>query len=147
VCSTTRTDLGQAIGADHVNDCTHEGPFDGERTYDLIVDTAGNRPVRVLRRGLAAAGTLVIVGGEHSGRWTGGVSRLQRATAMAPLVSQRITGLMATHRLEDPREVVELARSGVLRPVVDRTFPLAEVAEAIRYVRSGAARGKVVVEA
>ena len=73
VCSTAKTDLVRSIGADHVIDYTHDDFADGSRQFDLIVDTAGNRPLTVLRRALKPKGTLAIVGGEGGGRLTGGI--------------------------------------------------------------------------
>lgn len=143
VCSTTKLDLVRSIGADRVIDYTRDDFADG--TYDLILDTAGNRPLSHLRRALTPKGTLVIVGGEGEGRWLGGVDRLLRAVLLAPFVSQQLRGLVSTHRQDDLQFLRGVIEDGKVTPVIDRTYPLNEVADAIRYVHEGHVRGKVVV--
>ena len=145
VCSTAKLDLVRSIGADHVIDYKHDDFADGARQFDLILDTAGNRPVFVLRRALKPAGTLVIVGGEGGGRWTGGFERSLRASLLSPFVGQKLKGLMATERQEDLRYLAELIDAGAVTPVVDRTYPLGDTPDAIRYMHGGHARGKVVI--
>lgn len=145
VCGTTKTDLVRSIGADDVIDYTREDFADGARRYDLILDTAGRRPLPRLRRALTPRGTLVIVGGEGGGRWLQGTDRQLRALLLAPFVRQRLRVLMSAEREEDLRYCGELIEAGEVTPIVDRTYPLSEVPEAIRYLRGGHARGKVVI--
>lgn len=145
VCGTTKTDLVRSIGADDVIDYTREDFADGARRYDLILDTAGRRPLSRLRRALTSRGTLVIVGGEGEGRWLQGTDRQLRALLLAPFVRQRLRVLMSAEREEDLRYCGELIEAGEITPIVDRTYPLSEVPEAIRYLRGGHARGKVVI--
>ncbi|SFI23801.1 NADPH:quinone reductase [Streptosporangium canum] len=145
VCGTTKTDLVRSIGADDVIDYTREDFADGARRYDLILDTAGRRPLSRLRRALTPRGTLVIVGGEGEGRWLQGTDRQLRALLLAPFVRQRLRVLMSAEREEDLRYCGELIEAGEITPIVDRTYPLSEVPEAIRYLRGGHARGKVVI--
>ncbi|MFD8526687.1 NAD(P)-dependent alcohol dehydrogenase [Streptosporangium canum] len=145
VCGTTKTDLVRSIGADDVIDYTREDFADGARRYDLILDTAGRRPPSRLRRALTPRGTLVIVGGEGEGRWLQGTDRQLRALLLAPFVRQRLRVLMSAEREEDLRYCGELIEAGEITPIVDRTYPLSEVPEAIRYLRGGHARGKVVI--
>ena len=145
VCSTAKLDLVRSIGADHVIDYKHDDFADGARQFDHILDTAGNRPLSVLRRALKPAGTLVIVGGEGGGRWTGGFERSLRASLLSPFVGQKLKGLMATERQEDLRYLAELIDAGAVTPVVDRTYPLGDTPDAIRYMHGGHARGKVVI--
>lgn len=145
VCSSPKAELVRAIGADHVIDYTRDDPTDGTRRYDLILDVAGNRPLSRLRRALTARGTLVIVGGEGGGRWLGGVDRQLRALALSPFVPQTLRGMLAVGRADDLRFLRDLIEAGKVAPVVDRTYPLAEAAEAIRYLERGKARGKVVI--
>ncbi len=93
VCSTSKLDLVRSIGADDVIDYTREDFTDGSRTWDVIVDTAGRRPLRQLRRALTPKGTLVVVGGDGGGRWTGGFFRgMLRAPLVSLFVGQRLTG-------------------------------------------------------
>jgi len=145
VCSTTKTDLVRSIGADHVIDYTREDFADGRNRYDVIRDIAGNRSLSHLRRALAPEGTLVIVGGEGGGRWLGGIDRQLRAQLLSPFVRQKLGTWIATQPKEDLEALRELLEAGKVTPVVDRTFPLTEVPEAIRYLREGRARGKVVI--
>jgi NADPH:quinone reductase-like Zn-dependent oxidoreductase len=114
--------------------------------YDLIMDTAGNRPLSELRRLLTPAGTLVIVGGEGGkGRVLGGFQRSLSAYAISPFVRQRLKPLLSLPKLADLEALAGFLADGTLRPAIDRTFELSEVADAIRYLGTGQARGKVVV--
>ena len=145
VCSTSKLDLVRSIGADHVIDYTRDDVTDGSRRYDLIIDTAGNRPLSGLRRALAPKGTLVIVGGEGGGRWLGGLDRLLRASLLSPLVGQRLRGMLSGESLTDLRELAALIEARKVIPVIDRTYPLSDAADAIRYLAQGHPAGKVVV--
>jgi NADPH:quinone reductase-like Zn-dependent oxidoreductase len=146
VCGPTKVDLVRSIGADHVIDYTRENFADGARRFDLILDNAGRRPLSVLRRALAPRGTLVIVGGEGGNRWSGGFGRqILRAPLLSLLGSQSLLSLTADVCTRDLDVLRELIESGKVTPVIDRTFPLAQAPEAIRYVHDGRARGKVVV--
>ena len=146
VCSTTKVDLVRSIGADHVIDYTRDDFAQAGQRYDLILDTAGNRSLSHLRRALTPRGTLVIVGGEGGGRWLGG---FQRGIFWAPLLSlfvgQKLRPLVSKERKEDLEFLKELIEVGKVTPVIDRTYPLSEVPEAIRYLEEGHARGKVVI--
>jgi len=142
VCSGGKAELVRSIGADEVIDYTRT-ELTGR--YDVILDLAGNRSLRQLRRVLAPRGTLVIAGGEGGGRWLGGVDRQLRAQLLTPFTGQRMRGLLARQRVDDLSVLRELLESGQVTPVIDRTYPLVEVPEAIRYLRAGQARGKVVI--
>lgn len=145
VCSTGKTDLVRSIGADDVIDYRREDFADAGKQYDLILDTAGNRPLSVLRRALKPRGTLVIVGGEGGGKWTGGFERALRAAALSPFVGQQLKGLIASERAEDLRFLTGLIEAGKVRPVIDRTYALADAPAAIGHLRDGSARGKIVI--
>jgi NADPH:quinone reductase-like Zn-dependent oxidoreductase len=145
VCSGGKADLVRSIGADAVLDYTREKVTDGARRYDVILDLAGNRPLEQLRRVLAPRGTLVIAGGEGGGRWLGGVDRQLRAQLLSPFTRQILRALMSRQRLDDLLLLRDLLESGDVTPVVDRIYALSEVPEAIRYLRNGHARGKVVI--
>ena len=146
VCSTRNVDMVRSIGADHVIDYTREDFADGTIVYDLILDTAGNRSLSHLRRALAPAGTLVIIGGEGGGRWLGGFDRgVLRAPLLSLFVRQKLRPLVATVRNEDLQFLKELVEAGKVKPVIDRTYPLAEVPSAIRHFEEGHAHGKVVI--
>ena len=146
VCSTTKLDLVRSIGADHVIDYTREDFVDGAQLYDLILDTAGNRSLSHLRRALAPRGTLVIVGGEGGGRWLGGFDRqILRAPIRSLVVRQKLRPLVSKETSEDLLVLKELIEAGKVTPVIDRTYPLSEAPDAIRYLAEGHARGKVVI--
>ena len=145
VCSTTKTDLVRSIGADHAIDYTREDFADGQQHYDVILDTAGNRSLSHLRRALTPKGILVIIGGEGGGRWFGGTDRQLRAFMLSPFLRQKLRSLFSTVRKEDLHFLKELIEAGKVTPVIDRTYPLSEVPEAVRYLGGGHARGKVVV--
>jgi NADPH:quinone reductase-like Zn-dependent oxidoreductase len=146
VCSTSKMDLVRSIGADDVIDYTREDFADGARRWDLIIDNAGRRPLSRLRRALAPKGTLVIVGGDGGGRWTGGFFRgVFRAPAVSLFVGQRLRGLNSKLKREDLIALSELIEAGKVTPVIDRTYPLSESADAIRYLETGHVRGKIVI--
>jgi NADPH:quinone reductase-like Zn-dependent oxidoreductase len=146
VCSGAKADLVRSLGAADVIDYTRdEIDRDGPR-YDVVIDTAGNRQLRLLRRAMTARGTLVLVGGEHGGgRVLGGFDRQLRAPLASMFVGQRMVGLIAKERAEDLDAVSRLIDSGAVTPVIDRTYALAAAPDAIRYLAQGHAAGKVVV--
>src|SRR5439155_1037779 len=145
VCSAAKTDLVRSIGADHVIDYTHEDLADGDHRYDAILDIGGNNRLSHLRRALTPRGRLVIVGGETDGRWLGGTDRQLRAHLLSPFVGQKLGTFVASENAEDLMTLRELIESGKIAPAIDRTYPLSEVAAAIRYMLDGQARGKVVI--
>jgi NADPH:quinone reductase-like Zn-dependent oxidoreductase len=145
VCSTTKAEMVRAIGADHVVDYTQEDFAEGRRRYDLILDIGGNSSLSRLRRVLTPRGTLVIAGGEGGGRWLGGTDRQLRALALSPFVGQKLGTFVSSGNREDLIVLKDLIEAGKVTPVIDRTYPLDEAPEAIRYLQEGRARGKVVV--
>jgi NADPH:quinone reductase-like Zn-dependent oxidoreductase len=146
VCSSSKAELVRSIGADEVIDYTREDFTDGSRRWDLIVDMAGRRPVLQLRRALTPRGTLVIVGGDGGGNWTGGFFRgVFRAPFLSLFVGQTLRGLNAKQNREDLQTVAELIEAGKVTPVIDRTYPLVEAPQAIRYLEQGHPRGKIVI--
>jgi 2-desacetyl-2-hydroxyethyl bacteriochlorophyllide A dehydrogenase len=145
VCSTTKVDLVRSVGADHVIDYTREDFADAGKRYDLILDIGGNRSLSHLRRALTQQGTLVLVGGEGGGRWIGGMDRQLRALAISPFVRQRLRMLIAREHYEELESLTGLIEAGKITPVIDRTYALGDVPEAIRYLDQGHARGKVVI--
>jgi NADPH:quinone reductase-like Zn-dependent oxidoreductase len=146
VSSTSKRDLVRSIGADDVIDYTREDFADGSRHWDVIVDTAGRRPLRQLRRALTPKGTLVVVGGDGGGRWTGGFFRgILRGPLVSLFVGQRLRGLATKIVQEDLVTLTEMIEAGRITPVIDRTYPLIEAADAIRHLADGHAAGKIVV--
>ena len=146
VCSSSKEDLVRSIGADDVIDYTRESFTDGSRRWDVIIDSAGRRPLSELRRALTPEGTLVIVGGDGGGKWTGGFFRgMLRAPVVSLFVGQRLRGLATKVKREDLLALTELIEAGTVTPVIDRTYPLIEAPDAIRYLAEGHAAGKIVV--
>jgi NADPH:quinone reductase-like Zn-dependent oxidoreductase len=145
VCSTTKLEMVRSIGADRIIDYTQEEFPQSDQRYDLILDIGGNSSLARLRRALTPEGTLVIVGGEGGGRWLGGTDRQLRALALSPFVSQKLGSFINKENYQDLLVLNELIESGKVTPVIDKTYPLAEVPEAIRYLEGGHARGKVVI--
>jgi NADPH:quinone reductase-like Zn-dependent oxidoreductase len=145
VSRTAKMDFVLSLGAVDVIDYTHQDFADGTRHWDLIIDTGGRRSLSDLRRALTPEGTLVIIGGEGGGNWFGGFDRNLRSGLASMFVSQRLTMLASKERGEDFDALRELIEAGKVTPVIDRTYPLIEAPEAIRYVAGGHARGKVVI--
>jgi NADPH:quinone reductase-like Zn-dependent oxidoreductase len=145
VSSTAKAEMVRSLGADHVIDYTREDITAGGRRYDVILDTGGHRPLGRLREVLTPRGTLVIVGSENGGRWLGGSDRQLRALMLSPFTSQTLTTLICSENTQDLQALTDLIESGQVRPVIDRTYPLSQAAEAIQYLRDGHAQGKVVV--
>jgi NADPH:quinone reductase-like Zn-dependent oxidoreductase len=146
VCSASKADLVRSIGADDVIDYEREDFTDGTRRWDVIVDTAGRRPLRQLRRALTPKGTLAIVGGEGGGRWTGGfLGMMLRAPILSVFTGQRFRPIVSTEKHEDLVALAELIEAGDVTPVVGKTYSLVDAPEAIRELERGHARGKIVV--
>lgn len=145
VCSTRNVDLVRSIGADQVIDYTQQDFTLGEQPYDLILDNVGNRSISELRRVLKPEGTLVVIGGPSDDPWLGPMTHLLKAKLWSLFVSQRMLMLLAELNPRDLDILRELMATGKLVPVIDRSFTLAQVPEAIAYLESGRARGKVVV--
>jgi NADPH:quinone reductase-like Zn-dependent oxidoreductase len=145
VASGAKLDLVRSLGADHVVDYTTDDLGSAAGRFDVILDIAGNRGLRTLRRLLTPDGTLVITGGEGGGRWLGGTDRQVRAMALSPFVSQRLGTFIASETSADLDTVTALVEAGQVTPAADRTYPLSGAAEALRDLRAGRVRGKVVV--
>jgi len=135
----------RSIGADEVIDYTREDFADGRQHYDLILDIGGSSRLSRLRRALTPKGTLVIAGSEGA-RWTG-VGRQLRALLLSLAVPQRLTMYVSsTNKRQADLEVLrQQIEAGHLTPVVGKTYPLADVPEAIRHLESGRAQGKIAM--
>jgi NADPH:quinone reductase-like Zn-dependent oxidoreductase len=148
VCNTTQIDAVRSIGADAVIDYTREDFAESGRRYDVILDTGGNRNLSILRRALAPRGRLVIVGGEGGkGRFLGGFARgTLRAPLLSLFTSQRMKGFVAKENAGDLVALRDLIEAGKVTPLIDRTFSLDDVPEAMRYLLEGRGRkGKIVI--
>ena len=145
VCSTRNVEMVRSIGADEVIDYTQEDFTQRGRKYDLIFDCVGNHSLTECRRVMNPKRIFVGVGGA-TGRWMIGL--FVRAVAvflLSPFVSQKFVSFMAKSNSEDLTAVAELMAAGKLTPVIDRRYGLGDVPEAVRYLETGHARGKVVI--
>jgi len=147
MCSTRNTDLLRSLGADHVIDYTRDDFTRGGRRYDVVLDLVGNRSLRDCRRALTPTGTLVLSGGgvSNGGSLIGPVGLIIRGQLVSRFVRHRLRALTATPSRENLATLRELAESGKITPVIDRTYPLNEVPDAIRYLETEHARAKVVI--
>ena len=145
VCSTGKVGLVRSLGADAVVDYTREDFAAAGVLYDVILDTAGNRPLSVLKRALGPRGTLVLVGGERGGKLTGGFERSLAAPLFSLFSRQKFKGLVSKETHLDLEALASLIEAGSVRPAVDKVFALAEAPAAITYLRAGRSLGKVVV--
>ncbi len=146
VCSAAKMDLVRSIGADHVIDYRKEDFTQMGQRFDVILDIAGNSSLSALRRTLTPKGILVITGGEEGGPWFGGIDRNLRAFALSPFVGQSLRSFIAQETSEHLRALTDLIEAGQLTPILDRTFPLSETPNAMRYLAEGHARGKIVIQ-
>ena len=146
VCSPSKASLVRSLGADDVIDYTRDEIDCHGARHNVVIDTAGNRPLSLLRRAMAPHGTLVLVGGEHGGgRVLGGFDRQLRAPLVSMFTGQRLRGLVAKEGAGDLEALTRLIESGAVTPVIDRTYALADAPDAIRYLAGGHAAGKVVI--
>ncbi|MFN0090288.1 MAG: NAD(P)-dependent alcohol dehydrogenase [Acidimicrobiales bacterium] len=145
VCSTAKVGMVRSLGADHVIDYTR-GDFAGGGRYDLVLDTAGRRSLSQLRKALTPKGTLVIVGGEGGGRWTGGFQRqVLGAAVVSRFVRQRLCSLISREPREDLEVLKGLIEGGKVKPFISKTYPLHQAPSALRDADEGHGLGKVVV--
>lgn len=145
VCSTRNVDRVRSIGADQIVDYTAEDFTRRGQRYDLILCLAGNHSLSDLRRTLTPKGTLVLAGGGGDGRWLGPLAGFLKALVVSPFVGQRLLPFIAKLRKEDLVALKDLIEAGRVTPVIDRTYPLSEAPEAIRYLEAGHAQGKVII--
>jgi NADPH:quinone reductase-like Zn-dependent oxidoreductase len=147
VCSGRNVDLVRSLGADHIIDYTKEDFMKGEQRYDVILDNVGTQPLSGFRRVLTSKGYYVMIGGggPNDGKWIGPMGRPVKAMFMSPFISQKMGMFMAQQSKDDLVILADLMQSGKVKPVIDRTYPLSQIADAIRYLEQGHARGKVVV--
>ena len=145
VCSTRNLDMVRSIGAHHVIDYTQEDFTKSGMRYDLIVDTVGNHSQRDYLRALTQDATLVQVGGPDDGNWLGPLIGLAKTVLLSKFVSQKLRPFLARMTRDDLIILREFLEAGEIVPVIDRSYPIHDVPEAIRYLEEGHARGKVVI--
>ncbi|MGA3134418.1 MAG: NAD(P)-dependent alcohol dehydrogenase [Terracidiphilus sp.] len=148
VCSTRNVEMVRSIGADHVIDYTREDFARSGQRYDLCLDCHVNHSLWDCRRVLNPGGIYVLVGGPTGGliaALVGFFGALLIMLVLSPFASRKLAVFMARMNKEDLNCLRELMEAGTVRPVIDRRYSLREVPEAIRYLKEGHARGKVVI--
>ena len=145
VCSTRNLEMVHSIGADRVIDYTREDFTRSGQKYDLIFQLAGTAPPSACRRVLTPKGRLVLSSGDSPGRVIGPVGRIIKAVLLSPFIGQTLRPFVAKPSSDDLQFLRELIEAGSVTPVIDRTYPLSESADAIRYLETGRAQGKVVI--
>src|SRR5438309_2517763 len=149
VCSTRNVELVQSLGADHVIDYTREDFTKRDQHYDVILDNVANHSLSECRRVLNPDGKYVLIGGGgvNEGRWLGpGLTHALNAMFLSKFVSQKMGMMLAELNQKDLTALADLMQSGKVTPVIDRTYTLSELPQAIEYLEQGHARGKVVVK-
>jgi NADPH:quinone reductase-like Zn-dependent oxidoreductase len=144
VCSTRNTGLVKSIGADAVIDYGRDDFTCGTQRFDVIPDNVANHPLSHCRRVLTLKGNPG-TGREHRWPLAGGIGRTIKAKLMSPLVPQRMRPFVAAVNHDDLVTLAELIESGKITPVLDRSYPLSEVPEAMCYFEEGHAHGKIVI--
>jgi NADPH:quinone reductase-like Zn-dependent oxidoreductase len=146
VCSTRNVEMVREIGADFVIDYTQEDFTRGGQRYDLMLDIAGSRSWSECKRVLHPNATFVVVGGPKGNRWIGPLSHSVKVRFGSVGESRKVvTFFLAQLNKDDLVFLQELLEAGKVTPVIDRTYPLSETPEAIRYLEAGHAKGKVVI--
>jgi NADPH:quinone reductase-like Zn-dependent oxidoreductase len=145
VCSTGNLEMIRSIGADQVVDYTREDYTRNGQRYDLIFQLAGTTSPSAFRRVLTPKGRLVLSSGDSPGRIIGPVGRIIKAVLLSPFVGQTLRPFVAKPSSDDLKFLRELIEAGRVTPVIDRTYPLSEAPDAIRYLETGHTRGKVVI--
>ena len=147
VCSTRNIDLVQSLGADHVIDYTKEDFAKGDERYDVILDNVPNHSLSECRRILNANGKYVMIGGggPNDNPWVGPFGRVIHTLILSPFINQKMGMMMADANHNDLTILADMMQTGKLKPVIDRTYKLDQVPDAIRYVEAGHARGKVII--
>ena len=147
VCSTRNVDLVKSLGADHVIDYTKEDFTKGAERYDVVLDNVGNRSLSECNSVLTPKGKYVLVGGGGASDqgFLGGLGKALWAVVYSKFVNQQMGMMMADSNQKDLTILADMMQSGKVKAVIDRTYKLDKVPEAIRYLEQGHARGKVII--
>jgi len=147
VCSTRNLDMVRSLGADHVIDYTKEDFMKSTERYDVILDNVGTQPLLGFKRVLKPKGIYVLIGGggPNDGRIVGPMARPIKTMLMSPFISQKMGMMLAEIRQDDLTKMSDLMQAGKVTPVIDRTYPLSQIREAMKYLEAGHARGKVIL--
>jgi NADPH:quinone reductase-like Zn-dependent oxidoreductase len=144
VCSTRNVELVRSLGADAVIDYTRDDFTRRGERYDAIIDMVGNHTLREYRGVLNPNGSYVMVGGPK-GRWIAPMDRVARMALFSPFVSQKFGMMLGRTNRDDYMVLRDLIEQGKVRPVIDRRYTLEQVPEAMRYLETGRARGKIII--
>ena len=147
VCSGRNAEMVRSIGADRVIDYTKEDFTKRAERYDLIIDNVGNRSLSECRRVLNSKGKIILIGGGgvNDSRWTGPLVGVIKMLMLKPFVTQEMSMMLAEMNNKDLTILADLIQTGKVKPIIDRTYPLSQLPEALSYLEEGHARGKVVV--
>ena len=147
VCSGRNVELVKSLGADRVIDYTKEDFAKGAERYDVILDNVPNHSLSECRAVLTPEGRYVMIGGGgvNDNPWIGPFARVIHMVLLKPFVKQPMTMMMADSNATDLTFLAGLMEAGTVKPVIDRTYKLSELREAIAYLEKGHARGKVVL--
>jgi len=149
VCSTRNVDLVKSLGADQVIDYTKEDFTKGADHYDVIIDNVANHPLSGVRHVLTPKGKYIMIGGGSGAKdWQGlfgMMTHMFKTLFVKPFVSQEMGMMLTDPKQKDLTDLADLMQAGKLKPVIDRTYKLSEIQQAIAYVEEGHARGKVII--
>lgn len=144
VCSARNVEMVRSIGADKVVDYTNEDFTETDQQYDVIVDCMGRHQLSAITKIMTRNGIYVVVGAP-TGRWIAPLPATIKTLVLSKFATQSVAMFIAKTRTQDLMTLGELMRSGKVKPVIDRSYPLPEVPAALRYLEEGHARGKVVI--
>ena len=145
VCSTRNVEMVRSLGADHVIDYTKDDFTQNGVRYDFILDNVANRSLTELRRALTPTGTLIPNGGGFDHRWMASGGRLIRAVVLFKFGGQTLGNFLMSANQADLLTLKAMLEAGTVVPVIGRTYPLSETAQALDLVGQGHARGKVAI--
>ncbi|MEO8062971.1 MAG: NAD(P)-dependent alcohol dehydrogenase [Pseudomonadota bacterium] len=145
VCSTRNVELVRSLGADHVIDYTRENFTESKEQYDVILDNVGNQPFLDLKRVVKPQGVIVTISGPKDNAFLGPMTRIIKQKMLAPFIDQRLVFFVADVDAPDLEYLAGLMRDGKLKTAIDRRYPLEKAGEALDYIGSQRARGKVIV--
>jgi NADPH:quinone reductase-like Zn-dependent oxidoreductase len=147
VCSSRNVELVRSLGANHVIDYTNEDFTKSDERYDVIIDNVGTQPLSGFRNILKPKGIYIMIGagGPNEGGLIGPMARLIQALLMSSFITQKMGMMMAKASQSDLKAVADLMQAGKVITVIDRSYPLSEIRDAVRYLETGRARGKIII--
>ena len=140
VCSTRKMEMARSLGADHVIDYTQQDLTQNGQHYDLILAVNGHQPLAAYKRALTPEGSYVMAGGDNAQ-----IFEALFLSSWYSRGSQKMSVLSFTPTQDDLKDVIELVEAGKVKPVVDKCYPLPELPDAIRCLKEGCAKGKIVI--